>query len=190
MDKYNTVFNCLKRILTSLNNHQIYQHIKVIRIVNMLTLFKILLFYYWNKCQEVISNTFKKKKIMKYSIVVFLVLISMVSCDDYNDEIFEIAGVYQASIVGDRGSFDMPISIDYGDNIIIEAPFDGSVWDIVYADIDCTTCDIKEIKIEEQQLEQGVFIQGYGAYSYGSIQLDYSMLIFNDEYEFTLIATK
>lgn len=127
---------------------------------------------------------------MKYSILIFTLCLTLMSCQEYNDDIFEIAGVYQANLIGESGSFNMPISIEYGDNIIIEAPFDGSVWDIVYADVDCTDCDIKEIEIEEQQLDDGVFIEGFGAYSYGSIQLDYVMYIYGDAFEFTLVASK
>lgn len=127
---------------------------------------------------------------MRYSLLLFTFCITLISCEDYNDDIFEIAGVYQASLIGENGSFNMPISIDYGDNITIEAPFDGSVWDIVYADVDCTACEIKDIEIEEQQLDEGVFIEGYGAYSYGTIQLDYVMYIYGDAYDFTLIASK
>jgi len=127
---------------------------------------------------------------MKYSIVLVLLSIFFGSCDEYNDDAFEIVGIYQASIVGDNGIFDMQISINYENNITIEAPFDGTIWDIIYANIECFSCDVKEIEIEEQELEQDVFIQGYGAYSFGSIQLDYNMLIYGDEYEFTLIATK
>lgn len=127
---------------------------------------------------------------MKYSVVVFSLLITLISCEEYNEDIIEIAGIYQASLVGVNGSFDMPISINYGDNIAIEAPFDGFVWDIVYADVDCTDCDVKEIDIEEQQLGEGVFIEGSGVYSFGTVQLDYVMYIYNEEYYFTLIASK
>lgn len=127
---------------------------------------------------------------MKYSILVFSLLITLFSCEDYNEDIIEIAGIYQASLVGANGSFDMPISIDYGDNITIEALFDGSVWDLVYADVDCTDCDVKEIDIREQQLDEGVFIEGFGVYSFGTIQLDYLMYIYNEEYQFTLVASK
>lgn len=127
---------------------------------------------------------------MNKLIILVITLITLLSCEDYNQDVFEIAGVYQASVIGTNGSFNMPISIDFGDNITIEAPFDGSVWDIVYADVDCTDCEIKDIEIEEQQLDEGVFIEGYGAYSYGTIQLDYVMYIFGDVYEFTLIGSK
>lgn len=123
-------------------------------------------------------------------IYTFIALSLCLACQDYNDDIFEIAGVYQANIIGETGTFEMPISVDFGDNITIEAPFDGEVWDIVTADIDCTDCEIKDIDIEPQRLDNEVFIEGTGAYSYGTIQLDYVMEIFGDEFYFTLVASK
>lgn len=126
---------------------------------------------------------------MKYYLILSLALL-FCSCEKYDSDTFEIAGVYEASIVGINGAFNMPISIEYGDDIIIEAPFDGTVWDIVYADVDCNDCEVKDIDIEYQELENGVFISGTGAYSYGTIQLDYEMSIFDEEFYFTLIGTK
>lgn len=126
---------------------------------------------------------------MKYCIVLILSFL-LISCEKYDSDTFEIAGVYEASIVGLNGSFNMPISIEYGDDIIIEAPFDGTVWDIVYADIDCSDCDIKDIDIQWQELDDGVSISGRGAYSFGTIQLDYEMTIFGEVYVFTLIGSK
>lgn len=126
---------------------------------------------------------------MKYFILLSLSLL-FISCDEYDSDTFEIAGVYEARIVGLNGSFSMPISIEYGDELVIEAPFDGTIWDIVYADVDCNDCEIKDIDIEWQELDNGVSISGRGAYSYGTIQLDYEMTIFGEEFYYTLIGSK
>lgn len=126
---------------------------------------------------------------MKHFMICSLLFL-FISCEEYDIDTFEVAGLYQARIVGLNGSFEMPITIEFGDELTIEAPFDGTIWDVVYADIDCNDCEIKEIYIDRQRLEDGVFISGSGAYSYGTIQLDYDMSIFDENFSYSLVGSK
>jgi len=114
----------------------------------------------------------------------------MFSCQEYREELTEMVGLYSASLVGNNEVFDAVISIESGDDIRIEALFDGEYWDTVLADVDCIDCEIKDIDIYEQYLGEDVFIYGKGYYSYGTIQLDYTMSIFGEEYEYSLVGTK
>lgn len=119
-----------------------------------------------------------------------ILLISLLSCQDYDQDLIEIAGVYEASVVGVATPFSMVVSADYGDNILIEAFFDGEIWDVVEADVDCLDCDVKDISIPFQNLERDVFIEGEGFYSDFTIQLDYRMTIFGVVYDYTLVGSK
>jgi len=123
-------------------------------------------------------------------ITLLILLISQLSCQDYDQDLLEVVGVYDASVIGITTPFSMVVSADYGDNIIIEAFFDGEVWDLVEADVDCLDCDVKDISIPFQDLERNVFIQGQGYYSDFTIQLDYRMTIFGVDYDYTLVGSK
>ncbi len=128
---------------------------------------------------------------MKKSIIYLLLITSLASsCEDYNEDIFEIVGTYDANIIGVPGAFDMVVASDFGDNILIKAPFDGAVIDVISADIDCEVCEFKEIDIDRQEVDRNVIIWGRGLYSYGTIQIDYEMEIDGVWFEFTMIGTR
>ena len=126
---------------------------------------------------------------MKKSILL-ITLLAMVSCEDYTEELAEMVGFYSASIVGDSQVFDMVVSLENGDNINIESFFDGEYWDEVSADVDCEYCEIKRIAIVEQLLEEDVYISGEGYYSEGTIQLDYTISVFDVAYDYTLVGSR
>jgi hypothetical protein len=101
-----------------------------------------------------------------------------------------MVGIYDGKLVGDNQFFDVVISLDRGDDLRIEAPFDGEIIDLAIVDVDCVDCDVKELSIDDQFLDQDVSIVGSGFYSFGSIQLDYTMYIFGDTYDFSLVAER
>lgn len=111
------------------------------------------------------------------------------ACQEYDPFVFEMVGNYDSVIVGDPNGFTLTVSSDYDDNILIEAPFDGSVWDIVEADVDCEACELKEIDIDRQDLSRDISIEGRGAYSFGTIQLDYTIWIGRDAFDYTIVGS-
>lgn len=126
---------------------------------------------------------------MRISLFI-LSIITLVSCQEFNDGLVEMVGIYDGRLVGENQIFDVVISIDGGDDLRIEAPFDGEIIDLAIVDVDCVDCDVKELNINEQYLANDVSIVGNGFYSFGAIQLDYTMYIFGDTYEFSLVADR
>ncbi len=126
-------------------------------------------------------------------ILVGLAVLSMtfLSCeDDFNDHIIEVLGVYDANVVGLTPIFDMSVSSIQGDDIAIEALFDGEVWSVVEADIDGVENFVKDIDIRRQVLGPGVEIWGDGFYSDRTIQLNYTMKFGSELFDFVIIGSK
>lgn len=114
----------------------------------------------------------------------------LTSCDDVDDRVIEIVGVYDSNIIGVTDFFSMSISALGNDDLLIEAPFDGDVWVVIDVDVDDKDGLVKDIDIHRQDLGGGVSIWGDGFYTEGTIQLDYTMQFGNDRIDFTLIGQK
>ena len=113
------------------------------------------------------------------------------SCEDhFDDQIIEMLGVYDANVVGLTPIFDMSVSSIRGDDIAIEALFDGEVWSVVEADVDGVENFVKDIEIKRQSLGGGVEIWGNGFYSDRTIQLNYTMKFGQDRFDFVIIGSK
>jgi len=120
----------------------------------------------------------------------FLVLFFLSSCNGFEDEVLPLVGTYEAHVQGVTGPFSMNISIDRGDDIFIEAPFDGFEWVILEADIDNEQDDLKDIDINRQDIGNGISIKGGGFYLDGSFQLDYTIDFNGDKVDFIMIGSK
>jgi hypothetical protein len=117
--------------------------------------------------------------------------LSIVGCEEpFDDAVTEVLGIYDANVVGVSPLFDLSVSLVHGDNIRIEALFDGDVWSVVDADLNRLDQFVKDIDIYNQSLGGGVYIKGEGFYSNGTIQLDYTMQFGNEFYDFTIIGSK
>ena len=123
-------------------------------------------------------------------IAALSILIMAVSCEKYEDEILPMVGVYEANVVGVGGPYSVSISIDFGDRLTIDAPWDGEIWDAIDAEVRNQYDYKKEIIIYEQELEPGVFIWGEGVFYDYTIQLDYTIEVDNIKYGYTLVGTK
>jgi hypothetical protein len=71
---------------------------------------------------------------MKYLLILFVAIFTFSSCEKYRDCVLPVAGLYDAQIVGVTGPFTMGVSIDYGDNIEIDAQWLKDLWYVVEAD--------------------------------------------------------
>jgi len=140
-------------------------------------------------------QTFNRKiyKIMKNLLLLSflgIVMISVSSCEKYDEDILPMVGVYEAHIAGVSGPFSMNITADYGDNIKIEAPWLEDQMKLVYADVNEEENFTKKIKIAEQTLSHGLRIYGDGVFQDYSVQIDYTIVDGYDLYHYVLIGTK
>jgi hypothetical protein len=119
-----------------------------------------------------------------------LLILTLSSCQDIDEDIIPVVGVYRAHVVGIIGPFDLIISTDGGDDIIIEAPFDGFDWYTVKADIDDQTQAIMDINIRNQEIDNDIKMKGSGFYNEGTIELKYSINFGSKVTNFTIVGTK
>lgn len=124
-----------------------------------------------------------------YTLAIFS-SIFLFSCEEYDQDILPIVGSYEANIIGITGPFNMAISTTGGDNIRIDAPFDGFDYYLVDADIDDEEELRKEIDIDYQEIAPNVFIEGRGVYFDNSIQLDYTIEDPTGVYDLTLVGSQ
>ncbi len=129
--------------------------------------------------------------INKILLPIFIMIsLFLVSCEKYQDEVLPVVGVYEANVLGVAGPFSLSVSVDYGDNLRIEAPWDGEVWDIVEANLQNEADFKKFINIRDQRLDEGVRIWGEGVFYDYTIQLDYTIRIDGVSEHYTIVGTK
>ncbi|MBC7885177.1 MAG: hypothetical protein H7X99_06860 [Saprospiraceae bacterium] len=117
--------------------------------------------------------------------------LSMSSCMDIDENILPVVGVYRAHVIGVAGPFDLIISTDRGDDILIESKLDGFEWYTAKADIDNQTDRVMDIKIPDQQIGSGTYIKGDGFFRDGTVELRYSIDFGAGEIiNFKIVATK
>jgi hypothetical protein len=119
-----------------------------------------------------------------------LAIFLLTSCEKYDEDIMPVVGNYEASILGVAGPFSMTIASDYGDNIIIEAPWLDDNYTLVDADVDEEEFYRLHIDIFRQNIGNGLVIYGEGIYQDFSVQIDYTIEDGNDLYHYTLVGTK
>ena len=128
---------------------------------------------------------------MKKLLFLAVVLISISSCEKYDDCVLPIVGVYEAHVVGVSGPFDLVISEFRGDRIKIDAPWLENTWSLLDADTDGCYDDFKmNITIPVQTFDDYRDIGGKGFYSDYTIQIDYTIFDGDDRYEYTIVGTK
>ncbi|HEB62181.1 MAG TPA: hypothetical protein ENI82_03420 [Bacteroidetes bacterium] len=128
---------------------------------------------------------------MKKILFIAAVLISISSCEKYEDCVLPIVGVYEAHVVGVSGPFDLVISEYRGDRIKIDAPWLENTWSVLDADTDGCYDDFKmNITIPVQTFDEYRDIGGKGFYSDYTIQIDYTIYDGDDRYEYTIVGTK
>jgi hypothetical protein len=131
-----------------------------------------------------------------YILLSLIAAISFSSCEKYSDCILPVAGLYDAQIVGLTGPFTMGVSIDYNDNIDIDAQWLKNLWYVAHADTNgCAdyyneNYETMKIHIHSQNMEDGKSISGEGFYYDYTLQIDYTITEGNNKYNYTLIGTK
>ena len=127
---------------------------------------------------------------MKKILLVILIVGLFTACERWDEDVLEMTGIYEGNVVGVTGPHTMSISYDRGDEIVIEAPFDGFVWVQVFADVDDQEENIKDIDIYEQEIGPGIWIWGNGSYFRGTLQLDYTIDFGREIVDFRILASQ
>jgi len=124
-------------------------------------------------------------------LLVSIFTLTMSSCMDIDDDILPVVGIYRAYVVGVSGPFDLIISTDRDDDILIDSKLDGFEWYLAKADIDNQDKSVMDIKIFEQNIAPETFIKGDGFFRDNTIELRYS-IDFGDgkSINFKMVATK
>jgi hypothetical protein len=130
------------------------------------------------------------KAYIQLAIMMILTMLLFTACNnDIDEEVLPIIGVYEGHIVGVAGPFSMSISADGNDDIIIDAPFDGTDYLVVEADTDDRDWEV-DIDIRRQWIDDFTEIWGDGLYFDGTIQIDYEVRMGNQLYAYRLVASK
>lgn len=124
------------------------------------------------------------------TVSLLLMVFFFSSCEKYREDILPLAGVYEANVVGVSGPFSVSISVDYGNNVLIDAPWDGEIWSVIEAHIRNEGLYRKIIRISAQNIGDGVRIWGEGIWYDYTFQLEYTIRIDGINYDYTLIGSK
>ena len=107
-------------------------------------------------------------------------VIALSSCEQdqyeqYDEKALIVAGEYDAQIVNGAYYFDATVTIDGGDNILIDALFDDYDFEVISADLDGRGDGRIDIDIHTQSIYTGAEIWGDGIYDNGYLELDYKI---------------
>ncbi|HMP31801.1 MAG TPA: hypothetical protein PKD85_19520 [Saprospiraceae bacterium] len=126
---------------------------------------------------------------MKKSLLfVFCLSIFAMSCELYDERVLPIVGIYQGQVVGVSPPFKFNISAKSGDRLLLDAPLDGDIWDVITLDIDNKDNPRMRVTIPTQTLEEGVSVKGSGFYLDGTIQLNYTINVYGERRSFKLVG--
>jgi hypothetical protein len=143
--------------------------------------------------QITFQNSYDKKgtNMIRALLLSSIFALTLTSCMDIDDEILPVVGVYRAHVVGVSGPFDLVVSTDRGDDILLDSKLDGYEWYVAKADIDNQDKSVMDIDIFDQNIAPGTFIKGEGFFRDNTIELRYSIDFGNGEIvNFKLVATK
>ena len=109
-------------------------------------------------------------------------------CEWYDERVLPIVGIYEGQVVGLTAPFSFNVSAKGGDRLLLDAPLDGEIWDVITLDIDNQGDPVMRVSIPHQPLEEGVTIRGNGFYQNGTLQLNYSITVFGQKRNFKLVG--
>jgi hypothetical protein len=128
---------------------------------------------------------------MRRFVLPTLFFITMMSCDNLDDRVVPVLGVYRSHVLGVAGPFDLVVGTNGNDDITIDAPFDGEFYDLIDVDLDDLDEMNKDIDIRNQVLAPGLTIKGDGFVNDQTIQIDYVLDFGNgDKEKLTIVGTK
>ena len=113
-----------------------------------------------------------------------------VACEDYDEKALAVAGPYDAHIQNGVYGFDLDITLDGDDNIVLEGLFDDYEWEVIRADLDNRGDGNIDIDIYSQDVYGGAVLWGDGIWTDGYLQLDYKIDWGGDIVRYRLSATQ
>lgn len=123
---------------------------------------------------------------------IFYMMILLVStnwgCELYDERVLPIVGIYEGQVVGVSAPFRFNVSAKAGDRLLVDAPLDGEIWDVITLDIDNLNDPRMRVTIPNQPLEEGVSIRGNGFYLNGTLQLNYTITVFGERRNYKLVG--
>lgn len=127
---------------------------------------------------------------MKKYVLILLGFVCLYSCDPYDEDVLPLVGIYDGNVQGYAGYFTISVSIDRGDHILIDAPWDSEWFYVLEAEV-CNEADFeKEIHIPFQSIGPGIEIEGSGVYFDRTLQIDYELIIEGWSDHYTMIGSK
>lgn len=126
----------------------------------------------------------------KFTFIIMLGVIFQFSCSSIDEEILPAVGIYRAHVVGVAGPFDLIVSTDRSDNVVIEALYDGLEYYTVNADLDVGSSDKMDINIDDQQIAVGKNLTGTGFILNGTLEISYTMKYEGKTFKYKIVGTK
>jgi len=109
-------------------------------------------------------------------------------CELYDERVLPVVGIYEGQVVGVSAPFRFNISVKAGDRLLVDAPLDGEIWDVITLEIDHKDEPRMLVTIHNQTLEQGVTVRGSGFYLNGTLQLNYTINGFGERRNYKLVG--
>jgi hypothetical protein len=121
-------------------------------------------------------------------LIIVLAVFGTVSCELYDERVLPIVGIYEGQVVGVSAPFRFNVSAKSGDRLLLDAPLDGEIWDVITIDIDNKDSQRMNINIRNQPLEEGVSVKGNGFFMHGTIQLNYTINVQGERRSYKLVG--
>ena len=123
-------------------------------------------------------------------LILLISILSLGSCNDVDEDVLPVIGIYRAHVFGVAGPFDLITSTDSNDVFKIEALFDGLEYYIVCAEISDINEHSINIEIDKQNISSDITISGKGFYVDGTLELTYSLKEDGTWRDFKIVGTK
>jgi len=123
-------------------------------------------------------------------LLLLISILSLGSCNDVDDDVLPVIGIYRAHVFGVAGPFDLITSTDSNDEFKIEALFDGLEYYIACAEISDINEHSINIEIDKQDISSYITISGKGFYVDGTLELTYSLKEDGTWRDFKIVGTK
>ena len=123
-------------------------------------------------------------------LLLLIFIIPIGACNDADENVLPIIGIYRAHVFGVAGPFDLITSTDSNNEFKIEALFDGLEYYIACAEISDINEHFINIEIGKQDISADLTISGKGIYVDGTLELTYSLKEDGTWRDFKIVGTK
>lgn len=127
---------------------------------------------------------------IKWFVGITIGIFFLASCTEYNydSKAIAVAGSYDGYVQNGYYTFNVDVTMDGNDDVLIEAMFDDYDWDFIRADLDDRGDGSIDFDIPRQDVYGGARLWGDGIWVDGYLQLDYSINWGYETIRYRLIA--